>query len=38
MAMRLQRRTWLVTSAALAALAACGRPDDPQASLEAAVP
>jgi len=33
----MQRRTWLMTGAALLSLAACGKPDDPQASLEAAV-
>lgn len=37
MRMPMRRRTWLVTSAALLALAACGKPDDPQAALEAAV-
>jgi hypothetical protein len=33
----MQRRTWLLMASALAALAACGKPDDPQAALEAAV-
>lgn len=34
---RLRRRVWLLLTGAAAILAACGRPDDPQTTLEAAV-